>query len=108
MRRKNVLKYLDNVDEKDAQADITKSIQKLQSYITHLSNFRFNLLLYKILKNRSMPATDLAKLAGLSPQRMYQLLHWFEDKELERQMELELGVVPETTEKEVKNNGQEN
>jgi hypothetical protein len=79
--------FLDGVDEKQVTKDIWQHINLLYGHISHLVNYKYELLLYRIIKKRYIKIEHLEEVTGLSRQRLYQIVNAFEEKEVKRQGE---------------------
>lgn len=77
--------FLNNLDEKHITRDIWLSINELYGKIGHLVNFKYELLIYKIVKGRHIKVKTLKQITGLSRQRLHQIVAGFEQREVERQ-----------------------
>lgn len=79
--------FLDEVDEKLMTKEIWQSINRLYSKISHMVNFKYNLLIYRLVKKSYVKIEHLEEVTGLSKQRISQIVNGFEEKEVERQHE---------------------
>lgn len=77
--------FTDNLSEKEVTRDIWRSINDLYGKIAHLVNFKYNLLIYRLVKKGYVRMMDLEDATGLTKQRIYQIINSFERKEIERQ-----------------------
>lgn len=77
--------FTDNLDEKEVTRDIWTSINDLYGKISHLVNFKYNLLVYRLIRKHYVKIGDLEDATGLTKQRLYQIVNAFEEKEIERQ-----------------------
>lgn len=76
---------LHGVDEKTVATEVQRYVNKLFSYTSHLVTFRYNLLIYRLLKRGYVKIGDLADATGFSTSRLYAIVALFEKREIERQ-----------------------
>ena len=79
--------FLDGVDERLVTREIWQSINQLYGQISHMSSFKYNLLLYRLIKKGYVKLEHLEQVTGLTKQRLYQIIDSFEKKEVERRNE---------------------
>ena len=79
--------FLDGVDERLVTREIWGSVNKLYGEISHMVNFKYNLLLYRLMKKGYVKIEHLQEITGISRQRLYQIINNFEEREVERQNE---------------------
>lgn len=82
-REKN--SFLDGVDERMVTREIWESINQLYGKISHMVNFKYNLLVYRLVKKGYVKMENLEEITGLTKQRIYQIVNSFEEKEVERE-----------------------
>lgn len=75
--------FLDDVDEENVTQEIWRSLNKLYSHVSHLVNYKYHLILYRLVK-RGIKMEDLVYATGYSRQRIYKIVEDFEKRELER------------------------
>ena len=80
--------FLDDVDEENVTQEIWRSLNKLYSYVSHLVNYKYHLILYRLVK-RGIKMEDLVYATRYSRQRIYKIVEDFEKRELERKVENE-------------------
>mgnify|MGYP001616042971 CR=1 FL=1 len=74
----------EETDPKVINQEIWNQLNKIVSYTNRLMTYRYNLLLYRLLKNGHVRMVDLEKDTGLSNVRLYKIVEAFEKHELER------------------------
>ena len=79
-------KFIDDPEEQTATKEIWQHINSLYTQINHLVTFKYHLLIYRLVKYGYIKIEHLEEVAGLSKQRIYQIVGSFEEKELERGM----------------------
>ncbi len=79
--------FLDGVDERMITKDIWESVNKLYGKISHMVNFKYNLLVYRLIKKGYVKIGHLEEITGLTKQRIYQIVNDFEAREVSRQNE---------------------
>ena len=79
--------FLDGVDERLVTREIWESVNSLYGKISHMVNFKYNLLLYRLMKKGYVKIEHLQEITGISRQRLYQIINSFEEHEVERQNE---------------------
>ena len=77
--------FLDGVDERLVTREIWESVNQLYGKISHMVNFKYNLLVYRLVKKGYVKIEHLEEITGLTKQRIYQIVGGFEEKEVERQ-----------------------
>ena len=78
-----------DTDPETVTQDIWKSINQLYGKISHLVNYKYHLLIYRLMKNPNIPKKELEEATGNSRQRLYEITNEFEQREIERQHESE-------------------
>ena len=81
--------FLKGIDETNITQETWRSLNKIYSYISHLVNFRYHLLIYRLIKNNWVKMDNLEKAAGQSKQRLYKIANDFETREINRRAEVE-------------------
>lgn len=79
--------FLDGVDERLVTREIWESVNQLYGKISHMVNFKYNLLLYRLIKKGYVKMDHLEEITGLTKQRIYQIINSFEEREVNRQDE---------------------
>lgn len=77
--------FLDGIDERMITQEIWGATNKLYGKITHMVNFKYNLLIYRLVKKGYVEIKNLEEVTGLSKQRIYKIVADFEGKEVRRQ-----------------------
>ena len=81
--------FLDGVDEDNVTQEIWTTINKLFSYISQLVNFKYHLIMYRLLKKGYVTPNQLTEASGYSRQRLNKIINDFEKRETARQAEME-------------------
>ena len=81
--------FLDGIDENNVTQEIWVTINKLFSYISQLVNFKYHLIMYRLLKKGYVKPSQLAEVSGYSRQRLNKIVNDFEKRETARQAETE-------------------
>lgn len=76
---------LDDVDEDTVSMEIQRHLNAIYSYSTHLVQFKYYFLLYKIVKRGYMTMDQLMELTGMKSNRIYKIVSDFEKREAKRQ-----------------------
>lgn len=84
MRKIPRTNFLDGVDERNVSEEIWRGVNKLYSTIIHLVNYKYNLLIYRLVRKGYVKNKDLMDATGYSKARIYQIVSDFEQKEVER------------------------
>lgn len=84
MKRQEASPILDDIDEKTINLDIRKDINELYKNISTLFNFKYQLLIYRLVRGNYISQENLAKVSGTSRQRINQIVENFESRELAR------------------------
>ena len=79
--------FMDNIDEDEVSRDVWTSINGLYAKISHLVNFKYNLLIYRAIRGKYISQKNIARITGLSRQRISKIVNQFERREVERQNE---------------------
>lgn len=77
--------FLDDINEENVTQEIWVSINKLFSRLSHLVNYKYHLILYRLLKKGYVKPGHLAEVSGFSEQRLYNIVKIFEQREVERE-----------------------
>jgi hypothetical protein len=77
--------FLDGIDENNITTEIQRHINAIYSYSTQLVNFKYFLLLYRIVKKGYMTMDQITEVTGLKSNRVYKVINDFEKRELKRQ-----------------------
>ena len=76
--------YLEDIDQRLATKEIWHGLNKMYSQMSHLMMYKYNLLIYRLVRNGYVKQEDLERATGLTRQRIYQIVKNFEEKEIER------------------------
>lgn len=76
--------FLDGIDEKNVTTEIWRSLNTLYSRISHLINYKYHLIIYRLVKKDYVDIKNLEDATGYSKQRIYQIVNEFERREVER------------------------
>ncbi len=76
--------FLDGVDEENVTQEIWKSLNQIYSKVSHLVNYKYHLIIYRLVKKGYVKIKDLEDATGYSKQRIYQIVNEFERREVER------------------------
>jgi DNA-binding MarR family transcriptional regulator len=77
------VKFMEGIDEENVTQEIWKSLNKLYSYVSHLVNYKYHLILYRLVK-KGIKIEDIASASGYSRQRLHKIVTEFEKREIER------------------------
>lgn len=80
MDKKDVQEAVDFVTDVTDPATITKKIEELQQELRRYNNYRYNLLLYKIIKSGKISTVDLSEITGHSRMHLYNITDIFDKK----------------------------
>lgn len=86
-KEENQKTFLDGIDERLVTREIWDSVNQLYGKISHMVNFKYNLILYRLIKKGYVKLEHLEEITGLTKQRIYQIINSFEEREVERQNE---------------------
>lgn len=84
MTDNDTLQFLEGIDEKDVTNEIWKSLNLLYGRIAHLVNYKYHLIIYRLVKKNYVDIKNLEDATGYSKQRIYQIVNTFERREIER------------------------
>ena len=76
--------FLDGIDEENVTQEIWKSLNTLYSRISHLLNYKYHLLIYRLAKKDNIKMGDIEDATGYTRQRIHQIINAFEEREVER------------------------
>lgn len=65
----------DAVDMQVVVKELSNELNTAFSKISKLSNFKYNLLIYKLVKKGLISKADMAREAGVSETRIYEILN---------------------------------
>jgi len=57
------------------------TLNQLYRRLNEIDSIRFNLLIYRLVKKGFVSVTDLASCAGLTPNRIYQIINKFDQED---------------------------
>ena len=76
--------FLDGVDEENVTQEIWKSLNSLYSRISHLLNYKYHLIIYRLVRKGYVKMSDLEDATGYTRQRIHQIVTEFEKREVNR------------------------
>jgi len=76
--------FLDGIDEENVTQEIWKGINIMFSKLSHLINYKYHLIIYRLVKKKYVKMSDLEDATGYSRQRIHQIISGFERREVER------------------------
>ncbi len=74
----NNVNRLDKIDPDEVVKNLSNELNVSFSKIAKLSNYKFDLLVYRLVKKGLIKKSDLAKAIGISEVRLYEKLEQFE------------------------------
>ena len=69
------------MDSSELNNKLQEDIQKVTNYLQEIANYRYHLLLYKIIKGGHIKIGVLAELSGYSTDNIYKIVATFDSKE---------------------------
>ena len=84
-----IVQFIAGVEQENVSKEIWRSINKLYSQLAHLVNYKYHLLLYRLVKKDYVDIKNLEQATGFTKQRIYQIVNQFEEREMNRQAESE-------------------
>lgn len=76
---------IDNLDPKVVNQEVWNRLNEIVSYTHRLLNYRYHLLLWRLIKSGSVSLADLIKATGYPKQRLYKIVDAFDKKQEARQ-----------------------
>lgn len=76
--------FLDGIDEENVTQEIWKSLNSLYSRISHLLNYKYHLIIYRLVRKGYVKMSDLEDATGYTRQRIHQIVTEFEKREVNR------------------------
>ena len=68
-------------DSSDLNTKLQEDIQKVTNYLQQIANYRYHLLIYKLIKKGRLKIKDLAEDSGYSVDNIYRIVDAFDSKE---------------------------
>ena len=77
--------FIDGVDADTVSTEIQRHLNAIYSYSTHLVQFKYYFLIYKIVKKGYMSMDQIMEVTGLKSNRIYKIISDLEEREKRRQ-----------------------
>lgn len=71
---------MDEVTPSELNTKLQDDIKKVTSYLNQIANYRYHLLIYKLVKNGHVKIKDLVEDCGYSKQNIYNIVDTFDSK----------------------------
>ena len=68
------------MDSSDLNNKLQEDIQKITNYLQRIANYRYHLLIYKLVKKGSVKIIDLAEASGYTRNNIYRIVDAFDSK----------------------------
>lgn len=78
MDEEEKINKLDNIDANAIVQELSNKLNESFSTLAKLSNYKFDLLVYKLVKKGLIKKSDMATAIGISEVRLYEKLAQFE------------------------------
>lgn len=70
----------ENINPSEINQKIQEDINKVIKYLQKIANFRYHLLIYRLIKKGHVKMKDLAEDSGYSTQSIYRIVDTFDSK----------------------------
>ena len=71
---------MEDLSPDELKLEFSKKVNNMVSEIADFAYFRYNFLIYKLVKRGLVKVTDLAEATGLSRERIYKIISKFDEK----------------------------
>ncbi len=81
--KKTMPVFMEGIDEENVTQEIWKSLNQLYAYVSNLVNYKYHLLLYRLVK-QGVKMKDLTAATGYTRQHIHDVITQFEEREVQR------------------------
>lgn len=84
MEDQSAIEFLDGIDPENINKETWNKVNTLFGEISTLTNFKYHLLIYKLIRMEIVGTNELSRVTGLSNERISKIVTSFGEKMTER------------------------